>query len=114
MIPHSWKLKMEERMMVHKKKIPSKSSYTIEWLSSFISSSHINIFKDLHYWFFYFVVLARIRLQRLLETRKALLRKEQAMAYARALVAGFEMDNMNDLILFSDAFGALRLRYDSV
>lgn len=59
-------------------------------------------------------MLARIRLQRLLETRKALLRKEQAMAYARALVAGFEMDNMNDLILFSDAFGALRLRYDSV
>ncbi|KAM7530690.1 hypothetical protein LguiB_034100 [Lonicera macranthoides] len=53
---------------------------------------------------------SKIRLQRLLETRKALLWKEQAMAYARALVAGFEMDNMNDLILFSDAFGASRLR----
>lgn len=53
---------------------------------------------------------SKIKLQRHLETRKALLRKEQAMAYARAFVAGFEMDNMNDLILFSDAFGALRLR----
>lgn len=57
-------------------------------------------------------MLARICLQRTLETRKVLLRKEQAMAYARALVAGFEMDNMDDLILFADTFGASRLRYD--
>lgn len=55
--------------------------------------------------------LTRIQLQRLLETRKAMLRKEQAMAYARALVAGFETENMNDLISFADAFGASRLRY---
>nr|XP_043619197.1 COP1-interacting protein 7 isoform X2 [Erigeron canadensis] len=53
---------------------------------------------------------SKIQLQRLLETRKAMLRKEQAMAYARALVAGFETENMNDLILFADAFGASRLR----
>ncbi|KAI8000004.1 COP1-interacting protein 7 [Camellia lanceoleosa] len=53
---------------------------------------------------------SKIRLQRLLETRKALLRKEQAMAYARALAAGFELDNIDDLILFADAFGASRLR----
>lgn len=53
---------------------------------------------------------SKIQLQRLLETRKAMLRKEQAMAYARALVAGFEPENMNDLILFADAFGASRLR----
>lgn len=53
----------------------------------------------------------RIQLQRLLETRKAMLRKEQAMAYHRALVAGFETENMNDLILFADHFGASRLRY---
>ncbi|KAL6991022.1 hypothetical protein U1Q18_009145 [Sarracenia purpurea var. burkii] len=53
---------------------------------------------------------SKIRLQRLLETRKALLRKEQAMAYARALAAGFELDNIDDLIFFADAFGASRLR----
>ena len=33
------------------------------------------------------------------------------MAYARGLVAGFEVDNINDLISFADAFGASRLRY---
>ncbi|XVF40542.1 hypothetical protein PTKIN_Ptkin01aG0122200 [Pterospermum kingtungense] len=54
--------------------------------------------------------MARIQLQRLLETRKALLRKEQAMTYARGLVAGFAMENMEDLISFADAFGASRLR----
>lgn len=54
----------------------------------------------------------RIRLLRVLETRKAALRREQAMAYARALVAGYEMDYIDDLIYFSDAFGASRLRYD--
>ncbi|XP_057962341.1 COP1-interacting protein 7 isoform X2 [Malania oleifera] len=32
------------------------------------------------------------------------------MAYARALVAGFEMDYIDDLIYFADAFGASRLR----
>ncbi|KAI3680656.1 hypothetical protein L6452_35429 [Arctium lappa] len=53
---------------------------------------------------------SKIQLQRLLETRKAMLRKEQAMAYARALVAGFDPENMNDLISFADNFGASRLR----
>lgn len=52
----------------------------------------------------------KARLQRVLESRKAVLRKEQAMAYARALVSGFDMDNSDDLISFSNAFGALRLR----
>lgn len=52
----------------------------------------------------------RVRLQRTLETRKAVLKKEQAMAYARALVSGFEMDYLDDLITFANAFGALRLR----
>lgn len=50
----------------------------------------------------------------MLETRKAVLRKEQAMVYARALAAGFEINNLHDLILFSDAFGASRLRYIKV
>ncbi|KAA0064348.1 COP1-interacting protein 7, putative isoform 1 [Cucumis melo var. makuwa] len=52
----------------------------------------------------------KIRLQRVLETRKAVLHKEQAMAYARALVAGYELDHIDDLISFADAFGASRLR----
>ncbi|XP_031120255.1 COP1-interacting protein 7-like isoform X3 [Ipomoea triloba] len=53
---------------------------------------------------------SKVRLQRILETRKAVLRKEQAMAYARALVSGFEADCLEDLISFANAFGALRLR----
>ncbi|KAJ6769785.1 CSL1 [Salix purpurea] len=53
---------------------------------------------------------SKIQFHRLLEARKTLLRKEQAMAYARGLVAGFEVDNINDLISFADVFGASRLR----
>ncbi|TQD78842.1 hypothetical protein C1H46_035622 [Malus baccata] len=53
---------------------------------------------------------SKIRLQRVLETRKVVLCKEQAMAYARALVAGFEMDYIDDLLAFADSFGASRLR----
>ncbi|GER56524.1 COP1-interacting protein 7, partial [Striga asiatica] len=52
----------------------------------------------------------KIRLHRVLESRKAMLKKEQAMAYARSLVAGFEMDSLYDLVSFGDAFGAHRLR----
>lgn len=33
------------------------------------------------------------------------------MAYARALVVGFELESMDDLLSFADAFGASRLRY---
>jgi len=40
--------------------------------------------------------------------------KEQAMAYARALVAGFYPESMDDLICFADAFGASRLRSASI
>ncbi|XP_011027902.1 PREDICTED: uncharacterized protein LOC105128082 [Populus euphratica] len=53
---------------------------------------------------------SKIQFQLLLEARKTLLRKEQAMAYARGLVVGFEVESMNDLISFADAFGASRLR----
>lgn len=53
---------------------------------------------------------SRARLQRLMDTRKALLLKEQAMAYARAVVAGYEMEDIDDLICFADTFGASRLR----
>ena len=54
--------------------------------------------------------MIRVRLQRVLDNRKAMLQKEQAMAYARALVAGFDLDSIDDLICFADAFGASRLR----
>ncbi|KAF8114579.1 hypothetical protein N665_0036s0103 [Sinapis alba] len=53
---------------------------------------------------------SKVGLQRVLENRKAALCKEQAMAYARALVVGFELDYMDDLLSFADAFGASRLR----
>ncbi|XP_010430101.1 PREDICTED: uncharacterized protein LOC104714439 isoform X2 [Camelina sativa] len=53
---------------------------------------------------------SKIQLQRLLETRGTLLRREQAMAYARGVVAGYEIDSIDDLIFFADAFGASRLR----
>ncbi|KAG2245352.1 hypothetical protein Bca52824_092776 [Brassica carinata] len=53
---------------------------------------------------------SKVGLQRVLETRKAALCKEQAMAYARAVVVGFEFDYMDDLLSFADAFGASRLR----
>lgn len=56
--------------------------------------------------------MTRIHLQRLLDIRKTLLQKEQAMAYVRGIVAGFEMENIDDLISFAGAFGALRLRYE--
>ncbi|XP_051147245.1 COP1-interacting protein 7 [Andrographis paniculata] len=52
----------------------------------------------------------KMHLQRVLESRKAMLKKEQAMAYARALVAGFELDELYDLVSFSDYFQALRLK----
>ncbi|KAK7401843.1 hypothetical protein VNO78_13653 [Psophocarpus tetragonolobus] len=53
---------------------------------------------------------SKVRLQRVLDNRKAMLCKEQAMAYARALVAGYYPESMDDLICFADAFGASRLR----
>ncbi|KAF8029886.1 hypothetical protein BT93_E2337 [Corymbia citriodora subsp. variegata] len=53
---------------------------------------------------------SRLRLQHLLESRKAMLLKSQAMAYARGRAAGFDMDDMDELISFADAFGASRLR----
>lgn len=53
---------------------------------------------------------SKISLQRVLDSRIALLRKEQAMAYTRSLVAGFDIDNIDDLVYFANAFGASRLR----
>ncbi|CAA0817902.1 disease resistance protein (TIR class)- putative [Striga hermonthica] len=53
---------------------------------------------------------SRACLQRVMDTRKALLQKEQAMAYARAVVAGYEIETIDDLVCFADTFGASRMR----
>ena len=45
----------------------------------------------------------------MLETRRTVLRKEQAMAFARAVAAGFDTDNLVYLITFAECFGASRL-----
>ncbi|RCV10536.1 hypothetical protein SETIT_2G119300v2 [Setaria italica] len=52
---------------------------------------------------------SKIQLLRVLETRKTVLRKEQAMAFARAVAAGFDIDNLGCLIAFAERFGASRL-----
>ncbi|GKB64817.1 tubulin gamma-1 chain, partial [Tanacetum coccineum] len=51
-----------------------------------------------------------VGLQCVLEIRKAVFQREQAMVYTRALVTGFETDNLADLVCFADAFGSPRLR----
>ncbi|KAF6175593.1 hypothetical protein GIB67_002605 [Kingdonia uniflora] len=52
---------------------------------------------------------SKVQLLRVLETRKIVLQKEQGMAFARAVAAGFDMDHVAHLISFSECFGALRL-----
>ena len=45
----------------------------------------------------------------MLENRKTVLQKEQGMAFARAMAAGFTVDNISHLISFAECFGAARL-----
>ncbi|KAF8401934.1 hypothetical protein HHK36_012885 [Tetracentron sinense] len=52
---------------------------------------------------------SKVQLLRVLETRKTVLQKEQGMAFARAVAAGFDMDHMAPLISFAECFGASRL-----
>lgn len=52
---------------------------------------------------------SKVQLLKVLETRKAVLQKEQGMAFARAVAAGFEMDHIAQLISFGESFGAIRL-----
>uniref|UniRef100_A0ACD5U874 Uncharacterized protein n=1 Tax=Avena sativa TaxID=4498 RepID=A0ACD5U874_AVESA len=52
---------------------------------------------------------SKIQLLRVLETRKNVLRKEQAMAFARSVAAGFDIDSLGYLIAFAERFGASRL-----
>ncbi|EPS65746.1 hypothetical protein M569_09031, partial [Genlisea aurea] len=53
---------------------------------------------------------AKLQLLKVLENRKAVLQKEQGMAFARALAAGFDIDIMVPLIAFAECFGAHRLK----
>jgi hypothetical protein len=46
---------------------------------------------------------------KVLETRKTVLQKEQGMAFARAVAAGFDIDHMSPLMIFAECFGASRL-----
>jgi hypothetical protein len=66
---------------------------------------HSNVLMKL----FLFTMFHRVQLLRVLETRKTVLRKEQAMAFARAVAAGFDIDNLLYLISFAERFGASRL-----
>ncbi|CAH9131049.1 unnamed protein product [Cuscuta epithymum] len=53
---------------------------------------------------------SRAQLLKVLKTRKSVLQKEQGMAFARAVAAGFDIDYMVPLLCFADCFGASRLR----
>lgn len=52
---------------------------------------------------------SKVQLLRVLETRRTVLQKEQGMAFARAVAAGFDIDHMPPLIAFAECFGASRL-----
>ncbi|KAF5465917.1 hypothetical protein F2P56_015880 [Juglans regia] len=52
---------------------------------------------------------SKVQLLKVLETRKTVLQKEQGMAFARAVAAGFDIDHMSPLVSFAECFGALRL-----
>jgi hypothetical protein len=51
----------------------------------------------------------RVQLLKVLETRKSVLQKEQGMAFARAVAAGFDIDHLPALMSFAECFGASRL-----
>ncbi|CAH2047019.1 unnamed protein product [Thlaspi arvense] len=52
---------------------------------------------------------SKVQVLKVLETRKTVLQKEQGMAFARAVAAGFVVDDMLPLISFAKSFGASRL-----
>ncbi|KAK8984142.1 hypothetical protein V6N11_029466 [Hibiscus sabdariffa] len=53
---------------------------------------------------------SKAQLLKVLETRKTVLQKEQSMAFARAVAAGFDIDHMAPLISFAETSGASRFR----
>ncbi|XP_027189357.1 uncharacterized protein [Cicer arietinum] len=52
---------------------------------------------------------SKVQLLRVLETRKSVLHKEQGMAFARAVAAGFDIDYIPALMSFAECFEASRL-----
>lgn len=52
---------------------------------------------------------SRAQLLKVLETRRTALQKEQGMAFARAVAAGFDIDDISPLVSFAECFGAMRL-----
>ncbi|XP_073307300.1 uncharacterized protein [Primulina huaijiensis] len=52
---------------------------------------------------------SKVQLLKILETRKTVLKKEQGMAFARAVAAGFDIDHVTPLLSFAESFGATRL-----
>lgn len=52
---------------------------------------------------------SKVQLLKVLETRKTALHKEQGMAFARAVAAGFDIDHVAALVSFAECFGAMRL-----
>ncbi|KAL8502524.1 hypothetical protein ACS0TY_021604 [Phlomoides rotata] len=50
-----------------------------------------------------------VQLLKALETCKTTLQKEQGMAFAHAVAAGFDIDHMVPLVSFDECFGAMRL-----
>ncbi|XP_050216392.1 COP1-interacting protein 7 isoform X2 [Mercurialis annua] len=52
---------------------------------------------------------SKVQLMKVLETRKTMLQKEQGMAFARAVAAGYDIDHMAPLMSFAESFGAVRL-----
>ncbi|XP_020204291.1 COP1-interacting protein 7 [Cajanus cajan] len=52
---------------------------------------------------------SKVHLLKVLETRKSALQKEQGMAFARAVAAGFDIDNIPALMSFGECFGASRM-----
>ncbi|KZV33737.1 hypothetical protein F511_33479 [Dorcoceras hygrometricum] len=52
---------------------------------------------------------SKVQLLKILETRKTVLHKEQGMAFARAVAAGFDIDHVASLVSFAESFGATRL-----
>ncbi|KAE8667989.1 COP1-interacting protein-related, putative isoform 3 [Hibiscus syriacus] len=53
---------------------------------------------------------SKAQLLKVLETRKTVLHKEQSMAFARAVAAGFDIDHVAPLISFAETFGASRFK----
>ncbi|KAJ7979844.1 COP1-interacting-like protein [Quillaja saponaria] len=52
---------------------------------------------------------SKVQLLKVLETRKSVLQKEQGMAFARAVAAGFDIEHIPPLMSFGECFGAFRL-----